>query len=94
MGFLKSGSYEFNDSYGDGKVVVTEAQVSALKNRIRNLGYSVPKHKLEYICDSNLEAYINNAAVVAGTATRSGSNYQCMVGGMWLFMKLAIMQEK
>lgn len=30
-GFLKSGSYEFNDSYGDGKVVVTEAQVSALK---------------------------------------------------------------
>ena len=21
-GFLKSGSYEFNDSYGDGKVVV------------------------------------------------------------------------
>ena len=72
-GFLKSGSYEFNDSYGDGKVVVTEAQVSALKNRIRNLGYSVPKHKLEYICDSNLEAYINNAAVVAGTATRSGS---------------------
>ena len=72
-GFLKAGSYEFNDSYGDGKVVVTEAQVSALKDRIRYLGYSAPQHKLEYICDSNLEVYANNAAVVAGTATRSGS---------------------
>lgn len=73
-GFLKSGTYKFNDTYTDGEVVVTETQINSLKDRIKNLpGISTPQHKLEYICDENLEVYKKNAAVVAGTATRIGS---------------------
>ena len=72
-GFLKPGTYKFNDTYTDGEVTVTETQINTLKNRIKTLGYSSPQHKLEYLCDDNLEVYKKNATVVTGTATRSGS---------------------
>lgn len=72
-GFLKPGTYKFNDTYTDGEVTVTETQINTLKNRIKTLGYSSPQHKLEYLCDENLEVYKKNATVVTGTATRSGS---------------------
>lgn len=72
-GFLKAGSYKFNDTYTNGEVTVTENQVQTLKNRIINAGYRAPQHKIEYICDANVEVYKRNQPVVAGTATRSGS---------------------
>lgn len=72
-GFLKAGSYAFNDTYRDGEVTVAAKQINILKERIKTLGYSAPQHKLEYICDENIEVYKKNAAVVVGTAIRSGS---------------------
>lgn len=72
-GFLKAGSFKGSDTYNNGEVTVTEAQVSDLKKKISNLGYPAPQHKLEYITDNNLEIYKANAAVTKGTATRSGS---------------------
>lgn len=72
-GFLKKGLFEGSDTYNKGKVEVTQSQVDALIERIYQLGYTAPQHKLEYITDNNLEMYKTSASVIAGTAAYSGS---------------------
>lgn len=71
-GFLKEGKVSIKD-YSTGVVEVTAQQVTAIKERIKTLGYSAPEQKLQYITDTNLDMYKSDATVVAGTATRSDS---------------------
>lgn len=73
-GFLRQGSVTIKD-YREGTVVVTGQQVAELKQRIKDLNYATPKHKLQYITDSNLEIYKANVAVTEGRAARSGSKF-------------------
>jgi hypothetical protein len=55
-GFLKPVNKKMND-YGDGEMVITEAMVSALRDKVNALGYPEPDKALENITDTTVNQF-------------------------------------
>lgn len=53
------------DDYGDGRVTVTQAQIDATLQRIRQFIAPVGAKEFQYITDENVEMYKNGAGIVA-----------------------------
>ncbi len=70
-GFLTEVDVEVGD-YGSGRMNVTKTMIDQIKTRIKELGYSEPPHRFEYICDKNADMFKSAAPITTGRAVRSG----------------------
>lgn len=61
------------EDYATGPLLVTQARIDEIKQRVNALGLPKPTVALEYISDNTWELYRKKPAVVKGTATRSGN---------------------
>ena len=71
-GFLSPVDIELDD-YGKERVVITQSQIDAVKQRVNVEFSQKPTVALEYITDINYQAFKQKASVQPGTATRSGN---------------------
>ena len=70
-GFFTPVSVEIDD-YAVRRLTVTEAMADNMRQRVAALGLPEPEVPIEYLTDNNWAAVKARAAVVAGTASRSG----------------------
>ena len=70
-GFLTPVDKELDD-YGQGQITITQSQIDDMKRRVESLEYPRPDVALEYITDNNYEIFKKKAAIVPGSAVRSG----------------------
>lgn len=73
-GFLEPIDAVIND-YGKASVTVTTSMINDTKQRISKLGLPKPTMKIEYICDTNIDFYINNLNIIKGTAQRNNQTF-------------------
>lgn len=71
-GFLTPIDVEVDD-YGKRQVSVTQERIDEIRGRVEALGLPEPNVALEYISDNNKDCFKTMAAVVPGTASRSGA---------------------
>lgn len=60
------------DDYGDGKIIVTQKQIDEILAKIDLLGFEKETAAFEYITDDNLNYFIENKPVQAGTSSKEG----------------------
>lgn len=60
------------DDYGDGKIIVTQKQIDEILAKIDLLGFEKETAAFEYITDDNLNYFIDNKPVQAGTSSKEG----------------------
>ena len=71
-GFLAPIDVMLYDGYSEDRVVITQKQVDEILMRIKSLGLEKEIAAFEYISDNNLNYFIENKPVQAGTSSRDG----------------------
>lgn len=70
-GFLTPVDVVLND-YGEGRLTVTDAMITDVKNRINNLPFlKLENIPLEYITDNNWKTFKEKKGIIKGTSSRS-----------------------